>query len=128
MSTLVRRGFPVFAIVSILGGVASGAPLLTTAPLEATGANSFGCAITNVGAKDIAVSFAILNGSGVTVASSNGTVTVAPLHVTGIGGVTSALNPRLCQVMVVQGSKRSVRASACVLDPGGTCIANSEAH
>ena len=128
MSTFVRSGLAVVAVMSILGGVASGAPLLTTAPLEATGSNSFGCAITNVGTKDIAVSFAILNGSGVTVASSNGTVPVAPLHVTGVGGVTSALNPRLCQITVLQGSKRSVRALACILDSGGTCIASSEAR
>jgi len=127
MSTFARRGLAVVAVVSILGGVASGATL-TTAPLELTGANSFGCLMTNVGPKDIAVSLAILNGSGVTVASSNGTVMVAPLHGTGVSGVTSALNPRLCQITVVQGSKRSVRASACVLDSGGTCIATSEAR
>jgi hypothetical protein len=126
MSTFARRGLAVVAVVSILEGVARAA-ILTTAPLELTGSNSFSCLITNVGAKDISLSFAVVDGGGVTVASSNGTVTLAPLHGTGVSGVTAALHPRTCQFLV-QGGKRSVRASACVLDSGGTCIANSEAH
>ena len=127
MSMFARRGLAVVAVTSILAGVASGATL-TTSPLELTGTNSFSCLISNVGPKDIVLSFAVVSASGATVANSNGNVTVAPLHGTGVGGVASALNPRLCQITVVQGSKRSVRASACVLDPSGTCIAHSEAR
>ena len=126
MSTFARRGLAAIAVVSILGGVARGA-ILTTAPLDLTAPHSFACLITNVGAKDITLSFAVLNGSGVTVASSNGTVTLGPLHGTGVSGVTAALNPRTCQ-FIVQGSKRSVRASACVLDSSGTCVASIEAR
>jgi hypothetical protein len=128
MSTFVRGGLAVVAIVSILGGMASGAALLTTAPLEVEGTNSFGCLIANVGTKDIEVSFAILNASGTPVFSSPSPVMLAPLHQTGVSSLGSALHPRFCQITVLQGSKKSVRASACVLDSGGTCIANSEAH
>jgi hypothetical protein len=102
--------------------------LLTTAPLELQGTNSFGCLIANVGTKDIELSFAILNASGTPVFSSVGTVVLAPLHQTGVGGVASALSPRLCQITVVQGRKKSVRAPACIFDSGATCIANSEAR
>ena len=70
----------------------------------------------------------VVSASGGTVASSNGSVTVGPLKGTGIGGISSALNPRVCQITVLQGSKRSVRASACVSDSTGTCITNSEAR
>jgi len=128
MSTFARGGLAVVAIMSILGGVASGGGVLTTAPLESHGTNSFGCLITNVSTKDIELSFAVLNGSGTVVASSVGTVMLAPLHETGVGGVGPALNPRMCQITLVQGSKKSVRASACIFDSGGTCIANSEAR
>jgi hypothetical protein len=128
MSTFARGGLAVVAIVSILGGVASGAAVLSTAPLELEGTNSFSCLISNVGTKDIEVSFAILNASGVPVSSSPSPVMLAPLHGTGVSGLASALHPRFCQITVLQGSKKSVRASACILDSGGTCVANSEAH
>src|SRR5262245_21043373 len=70
MSMFARGGLAVVGIVSILGGMASSAALLTTAPLEVEGTNSFGCLIANVGTKDIEVSFAILNASGTPVFSS----------------------------------------------------------
>jgi hypothetical protein len=127
MSKLTRPVLAVVAIASIVGGVARGATL-TTAPLELAGTNSFSCLIANVGTKGIEVSFQILNASGTPVFSSPTTVILAPLQQTGVGGLASASNPRLCQITVVQGSKKSVRASACVVDAGGTCIANSEAH
>ena len=127
MSTFARGGLALVAIVSILGGVARGAAVLTTAPLDVEGASSFGCFIANVGTKDVEVSFAILNASGVPVSSSPSPVMLAPLHGTGVSGLASALH-RFCQITVLQGSKKSVRASACILDSGGTCIANSEAH
>jgi hypothetical protein len=128
MSTFARGGLAVVAIVSILGGGASGAALLTTAPLESEGTNSFGCLIANVGTKDVELSFAIFNASGTPVFSSPTPVMLAPMHQTGLSGLASALHPRLCQITVLQGSKKSVRASACVFDAGGTCIANSEAR
>jgi len=123
----LARGILVVAIISLAAGVARGATL-TTAPLELAGTNTFSCLIANVGTKGVEVSFQIINASGTPVFTSPSTVVLTPLQQTGVGGLSSASNPRFCQVTVVQGSKKSVRASACVLDPGGTCIANSEAH
>ena len=127
MSKFVPGVLAVVAIVSLLGGEAHGATL-TTAPLEVEGTNSFACLIANVGTKGVEVSFQIVNASGTPVFTSPTTTVLAPLQQTGVGGLASSSHPRFCQVTVVQGSKKSVRASACVLDPGGTCIANSEAH
>src|SRR5262249_9756106 len=128
MSTFARGGLAVVAIVSILGGVASGAAVLTTAPLELEGPNSFSCLISNVGTKDVEASLTIVNASGTPVFSSPVPVMLTPLHGTGVGGLAATQHPRFCQTTVLQGGKKSVRASACILDPGGTCIANSEAH
>jgi hypothetical protein len=126
MRSLVRATLSIAALWLLLGGVARAAAVLTTAPLELQAPNVLVCLITNAGTKDIELSFAIFNPSGASVYDS-GTFTLAPLHQAGVG-ISAGAAPRICQVTVVHGSKKSVRASACVRDSGGTCIANSEAH
>jgi hypothetical protein len=123
----IRGTLAVVAISSILGGVARGATVLTTAPLELQGSNVFVCLVTNVGAtKNVQLSLEIFDPNGVSLFST-APLTLAPLHEVSIGR-SAAVAPRICQITMVQGSKQSIRASACIEDSGGTCIANTEAR
>jgi hypothetical protein len=126
MRSLVRSTIGIAALWLLLGGVARAATVLTTAPLELQAPNAFLCIMTNTGTKDIELSFAIFNPSGTSLYTS-GTFTLEPLHQSGVA-ISSAAAPRICQITVVHGGKKSVRASACVRDSGGSCIAQSEAH
>src|SRR5262249_2879880 len=56
--------------------------------------------------------------AGTPVYSSPSPVMLAPLHQTDVRALLPRLH-RFCQITLVQGSKKSVRASACIIDSGG---------
>jgi hypothetical protein len=109
---------PVLALMFALAHGAQGATLWTPS-LAPAGMNTLRCDIQNVGSKRLDVSIDVLEFDGAVVSTGQ---TFAPPGGSTAWYAPASDNPRTCRFRF-RGSKRKVRASACVYQSDLGCIA-----